>query len=159
MAAPTHHDSKRTKRDAISMRQGDPADMDWLYRTFKLTMQGFIAQTWGWDELMQEHSFYHNLPAKTFAIAATGDGDAGALNLREKADHIWLEMVIVLPEYQRRGIGRLLLEYAQRQARKAHKPLRLSVLKLNPAHEFYRHMGFEQSAVDQSSYKMQWQCP
>ena len=139
------------------MRKGEPKDMGWLYQTFKVTMQRFIQETWGWDELLQEHSFHDNLPAKSFTIA-TLDGDVGALNLREKTDHLWLEMLLVLPEYQGRGIGRQMLEHAQREARKAQKPLRLSVLKLNPAHGFYRHMGFEQSALDQWSYKMQWQC-
>lgn len=157
MAPPTHQSPKPPRCDAIPMRQGQSADMDWLYQTFKGTMQDFIAQTWGWDELLQEHSFF-DLPAKSFAIATLAGGDVGALNLREKADHLWLEMVLVLPEYQGRGIGRLMLEYAQGQARKAQKPLRLSVLKLNPAHDFYRHMGFEQSAFDKYSFKMQWQC-
>lgn len=155
----THHPSILTNLDAIAMRQGELADMDWLYQTFKRTMQGFIAQTWGWDELLQEHSFYENLPAKSFTIATLPGGDVGALNVREKADHLWLEMVLVLPDYQGRGIGRHMLEHAQRQASKAQKPLRLSVLKLNPAHDFYAHMGFEQSSFDQYSYKMQWRCP
>lgn len=158
MATPTHPPSKPSKFDAIPMRQGQPTDMDWLYQTFKRTMQDFIAQTWGWDELLQEHSFY-DLPAKSFAIATLAGSDVGAFNLREKTDHLWLEMVLVLPEYQGRGFGRLMLEQAQGQARKAQKPLRLSVLKLNPAHDFYRHMGFEQSDFDKFSFKMQWQCP
>lgn len=159
MATPTRSTFNHARRDNISMRQGEPADMQWLYQTFKETMQNFIVQTWGWDELLQEHSFYENLPARSFAIAKLTEHDVGALNLREKADHLWLEMMLVLPEYQGRGIGRFMLEYAQGQARIAQKPLRLSVLKLNPAHNFYRHMGFDQSAIDQFSYKMQWQYP
>ena len=159
MTTPPHYLTKYAKSDGISMRKGEPADMDWLYKTFKRTMQSFINQTWGWDELLQEHSFYENLPAKSFAIATIDEHDFGALNLREKTDHLWLEMVLVLPDYQGQGFGRLMLEYAQRQSHKAQKPLRLSVLKLNPAHGFYRHMGFEQSAFDQWSYKMQWQHP
>lgn len=159
MATPSNSNSIKAKHRGISMRQGQPTDMEWLYQTFKKTMQGFISETWGWDELLQEHSFYENLPAKSFAIATLEQRDVGALNLREKADHLWLEMVLVLPDYQGQGIGRLMLEYAQKQARKAQKPLRLSVLKLNPAYDFYHHMGFEQSAIDQWSYKMQWQCP
>ena len=155
----TNHHTSQAKRDSMSMRQGESADMDWLYQTFKLTMQSFIHQTWGWDELLQEHSFYENLPAKSFAIATSEEHDVGALNLREKADHLWLEMVLVLPGYQGQGFGRLMLEFAQRQSCKKQKPLRLSVLKLNPAQDFYRHMGFEQSGVDQWSYKMQWRCP
>jgi len=156
MTASNHHSHKLAEHNRIVMRQGELADMAWLYQTFKQTMQSFIAQTWGWDELLQEHSFYENLPAKTFSIATVDQWDMGALNLREKADHLWLEMVLVLPEFQGQGIGRFMLEYAQEQARKAQKPLRLSVLKLNPAHSFYRHMRFEQSAFDQWSYKMQW---
>jgi GNAT superfamily N-acetyltransferase len=158
MAPPSPPPSNPHKCNAISMRQGQSADMDWLYLTFKRTMRDFIAQTWGWDELLQEHSFF-DLPAKSFAIATLAGGDVGAFNLSEKTDHLWLEMVLVLPEYQGRGFGRLMLEQAQGQARKARKPLRLSVLKLNPAHDFYRHMGFEQSAFDKFSFKMQWQCP
>lgn len=158
MTTPTQPHPKHTVQGSIRMRQGEPADMGWLYQTFKRTMQDFISDTWGWDELLQEHSFFENLPAKSFAIA-TQANDVGALNLREKADYLWLEMVLVLPDYQGRGIGRLMLEYAQDKAIEAKKPLRLSVLKLNPAHNFYRHMGFEQSDVDQWSYKMQWQRP
>jgi len=157
MATPIHHSSKQPKPNGIVMRQGEPTDMSWLYQTFKRTMQSFIKETWGWDELLQEHSFYENLPARSFAIAKL-NVDVGALNIREKTDHLWLEMVLVLPDFQGQGFGRLMLEYAQEQAFKAKKPLRLSVLKLNPAHSFYRHMGFKQSDFDQWSYKMQWQC-
>lgn len=100
MATPSNPNSTKAKRPSISIRQGQPTDMEWLYRTFKKTMQGFISETWGWDELLQEHSFYENLPAKSFTIATLDQRDVGALNLREKADHLWLEMVLVLPDYQ-----------------------------------------------------------
>lgn len=158
MASQTHG-TKPTELNNISMRQGQPTDMGWLFQTFKHTMKDFISETWGWDELIQEHSFYENLPAKSFAIATLDGHDAGALNLREKTDHLWLEMVLVLPEFQGKKIGRSILEYAQRKACKSQKPLRLRVLKINPAHNFYRHMGFEQNGFDQWSYNMQWQCP
>ncbi|MGJ8688180.1 MAG: GNAT family N-acetyltransferase [Gammaproteobacteria bacterium] len=143
----------------LELRQGSQADMPWLYQTFKRTMQEFIDGTWGWDELLQSHSFYENLPAKSFAIASVSRTDVAALNLREKTDHLWLEMVLVLPEHQGSGYGRQLLEHAQDLASHAQKPLRLSVLKLNPAQEFYRKMGFEDSSSDQWSHKMQWLAP
>lgn len=131
--------------------------MPWLYETFKRTMQEFIDSTWGWDELLQRHSFTDHLPAKTFSIASINRVDVAALNLREKPDHLWIEMVLVPPEHQGRGYGRYLLEHAQSLANNAQKPLRLSVLKINPAQEFYRKMGFTDCGTDQWSYKMQWQ--
>ena len=146
----------RHKVVQLALRKGSEADMPWLYDTFKRTMQKFIDSTWGWDELMQSHSFSDHLPAKTFAILSSEGVDVAALNLRDKSDHLWLEMVLVLPEFQGRGYGRALLEHAQTQAVQAQKPLRLSVLKLNPAQEFYRKMGFEDCGTDQWSLKMQW---
>lgn len=138
------------------LRLGQRDDMAWLYTTFKRTMQSYIEDTWGWDEVLQSHSFQDLLPARSFYIASAAHGDIGALNLREKSDHLWLEMLLVPPEFQGQGIGRQLLEWAQRQASAADKPLQLSVLKLNPAQDFYRHLGFVSTQEDRWSLKMQW---
>lgn len=140
----------------IALRQGAESDTPWLYQTFKRTMREYIDRTWGWDELLQSHSFADILPAKSFIIAAHKRRDVAALNVREKTDHLWLEMILVLPELQGHGIGKQLLEHAQALARMAEKPLRLSVLRVNPAQHFYRHMGFVDSGDDEWSFKMEW---
>lgn len=133
--------------------------MDWLYETFKTTMSDFIAMTWGWNELFQQHSFHDNLPPASFVIARVNKDDVGAYSILEKNDHLWLEMIIVLPLHQRKGLGRTLLERAQKTATTRQKPLRLSVLKLNPAHDFYTHLGFSSNDEDQWSVKMEWTPP
>lgn len=140
----------------IRLRLGQEADLPWLYQSFKRSMQVYIERTWGWDELLQSHSFHDNLPARSFTIASIAGEDVGALNLREKTDHLWLEMLLVPPEYQGQGIGRHLLQHAQNRSQHLNKPLRLSVLKLNPAQEFYRHMGFTEAEEDRWSKRMQW---
>ncbi len=144
---------------AFALRRGTKADMPWLYDIFKRTMQEFIENTWGWDELMQSHSFADLLPANTFLIAVSDQIDIAALIVREKPDHLWLEMALVLPKYQSQGYGSALIKHAQALASKAQKPLRLSVLKLNPAQEFYHKMGFEIFGSDQWSLKLQWSPP
>lgn len=151
-----HIDSPDNPLTAIQLRLGKETDMPWLYQSFKRTMQIYIQRTWGWDELLQSHSFHHHLPARSFTIASLSERDVGALNLREKPDHLWLEMLLVPPEHQGQGIGRYLLEHAQKMAQQVHKPLRLSVLKLNPAQEFYRHLGFAPAEEDRWSMRMQW---
>ncbi|MCB1665991.1 MAG: GNAT family N-acetyltransferase [Pseudomonadales bacterium] len=151
-----HTDSSDNPLRNIQLRLGQETDMAWLYQSFKRTMQIYIQRTWGWDELLQSHSFHHHLPARSFTIASISGGDVGAFNLREKPDHLWLEMLLVPPEHQGQGIGRHLLEHAQHMALQANKPLRLSVLKLNPAQEFYRHLGFAPAEEDRWSMRMQW---
>jgi GNAT superfamily N-acetyltransferase len=56
--------------------------------------------------------------------------------------------MIVDGKYQRRGIGRLLMEHAIRRAREAgcHKVQLLSNKKRQEAHKFYEALGFEASA-------------
>ncbi len=130
--------------------------MPWLYESFKRTMQDYIRDTWGWDELLQSHSFQDNLPPRSFTIAMLDDIHVGAFNLREKPDHLWLEMLLVPPEFQRQGIGTQLLNVAKLRAAKADKPMRLSVLKRNPAQHFYARMGFTQQDEDIWSIRMQW---
>jgi predicted N-acetyltransferase YhbS len=59
-----------------------------------------------------------------------------------------VENMIVDGKYQRRGIGRLLMEYAINCARQAscYKVQLLSNKKRHEAHKFYQALGFETSA-------------
>ncbi len=140
----------------LHLRRAAKSDMAWLYETFKLTMQDYIAKTWGWDELFQHHSFHDNLSASSFSIASLDDIDVGAWSVLEKKDHLWLEMVLVLPDKQNAGVGSVLLETVQQSGLEKGKPVRLSVLKLNPALRFYQRLGFSITSEDQWSYKMEW---
>ncbi len=142
--------------NTIRFRRAAPSDMGWLYQTFKLTMQDYIQQTWGWDELLQQHSFHDNLPAASFTIAARDGFDFGAYSVMEKNDHLWLEMVLVLPALQNQRLGSALLCHAQDGAATRGKPLRLSVLKVNPAQQFYKRHGFQVTGEDTWSFKMEW---
>lgn len=143
----------------LRFRSATRPDMDWLYQTFKLTMRDYIQQTWGWDELLQQHSFHDNLPAASFTIASRNGADIGAYSVQEKSDHLWLEMVLMLPELRNQGLGGTLLRRAQEAAAAKGKPLRLSVLKVNPAQRFYNRLGFQVTGEDPWSVKMEWPNP
>lgn len=140
-------------------RRATRADMDWLYALFRTTMREYIEATWGWDELFQHHGFHDNLPPSSFTVAAVNDVEAGACSVLQKRDHLWVEMVIVDPRYQRRGLGGELISRAQQRASESEQPLRLSVLKVNPARHFYDRLGFRETHEDQWSVKMEWSDP
>lgn len=59
-----------------------------------------------------------------------------------------VENMVVDQEYRRRGIGRVLMEYAIARARQAgcYKVQLFSHKKRRQAHKFYRSLGFETSA-------------
>ena len=75
------------------------------------------------------------------------DGDlAGILVLEPAADHLLLDNIAVAPGWQGRGVGRLLLDFADAQARRAgYTELRLYTHVL--MHEniaLYTHLGWQE---------------
>jgi GNAT superfamily N-acetyltransferase len=60
------------------------------------------------------------------SVCAEGDGIAGILVLEPAADHLLLDNIAVAPAWQGRGVGRLLLDFADAEARRmGHAELRL----------------------------------
>lgn len=143
----------------LSYRKAQAWEMDWAYQIFKTCMQSYITQTWGWNELFQEHSFFENLPASSFIIASLGaredEGvDIGGYFLKQKADHLYLEMLLIDPAWQRQGLGSEIMHLLQDQAREQGMAIRLSVLKVNPAVRFYQELGFTIDHEDDIRYRM-----
>lgn len=96
------------------------------------------------------------LPNQYFLVAERDNFVLGTLflqivpNLSHNA-HPWaiLENIVVDRRYREQGFGRLLIDHALAICRKAgcYKVQLLSNNKRKEAHQFYRHLGFENSAV------------
>jgi GNAT superfamily N-acetyltransferase len=138
----------------IDFRKAEMEEMDWAYQLFKAGLQQYIAETWGWNELFQHHSFLANLPASSFIIASINNEDIGGYCLKNKTDHLYLEMLLLTPQRQRQGLGTQIMQHVMQQAAVQGLPVQLSVLKNNPAHQFYRRLGFAVYNEDNFRYKM-----
>lgn len=134
------HDSTDIK--ALDYRRAETWEMDWAYHIFKSVMQSYIKKTWGWNELFQRHSFQENLPASSFTIISVDGVDIGGYCLKKKPDHLYLEMLLIDSVWQRQGYGTKVMQQLVLQARSAKLPIKLSVLKNNPASAFYQTLGF-----------------
>jgi len=140
----------------ISFRQGIREDGEWLYQLFRKTMRGYIQQTWGWDELLQKQGFYEALPAHEFKILQLGHADAGAYHLESKKNHMFLNMILLEPDFQNQDLGKLMINCIKQSAMDDRLPLKLSVLKTNPSAGFYQHLGFQSEGEDEHSLKFIW---
>jgi ribosomal protein S18 acetylase RimI-like enzyme len=138
----------------LSFRKAEIEEMDWAYLLFKEGLQQYIAQTWGWNELFQRHSFLANLPASSFIIISLDEQDVGGYCLKNKTDHLYLEMLLISTNMQRKGIGSVVMQSLIKQAETQDLPIRLSVLRNNPAHQFYRRLGFDVLAEDSFRYEL-----
>lgn len=138
----------------LEFRKAEMEEMEWAYQLFKSGLQQYISETWGWNELFQRHSFQVNLPASSFIIVSAHNQDIGGYCLKNKSNHLYLEMLLLLPEKQRIGLGTQIMTHVMQQAQQQGLPVQLSVLKNNPAHQFYRGLGFKVYAEDNYRYKM-----
>jgi len=143
----------------LTYRKAEIEEMDWAYQLFKINLQQYIADTWGWNEIFQRHGFQANLPASSFMIASLGEEDIGGYCLLHKQNHLHLEMILLAPQHQGKGYGKQMMTQILDQARDQSLPVLLNVLKNNPAHGFYRRLGFEVIAEDSFRYRMRFVPP
>ena len=80
---------------------------------------------------------------------------AGLWKLWRRQDAWWILQVQLMPDHQGRGIGAALIRGLQAQARAAGMPLRLKVLRTNPARRLYERLGFVIVGDAEHGYEMQ----
>lgn len=141
----------------LQFRKGHRGDEQWLFELFRTTMHEYIDKAWGWEELLQREGFVTSLPAREFQILEVNGRAVASYHLSSRADHLLLDIIMVEPEWQRQGLGRIMMEQIQALALERRLPIRLSVLQTNPAVAFHRHLGFIENNRDKHSLQMQWQ--
>ena len=142
--------------NSVQLRSGKQADESWLFELFRTTMQPYIAAAWGWEELLQREGFTTSLPAREFQILECDGVAIGSYHLTSNQEALVLNMILVEPQYQCQGFGRIMMETVQNKARAAGKPVQLRVLQTNPAVEFHKHCGFTIVTRDDHSLEMSW---
>ena len=140
----------------LTIRNGRREDENWLFQLFRATMQDYIDEAWGWDELLQREGFIISLPAKNFQILEFAGDCVGSYHLSDRANHFLLDMILVTPDQQRKGFGSKMMAQIKRLAEEEHKAVWLSVLKTNPAIAFHLAEGFRQVEEDEHSIMMMW---
>jgi GNAT superfamily N-acetyltransferase len=131
------HTPKATLRAAV------PSDAPLFYEVIASTMRGFIEATWGaWDEERVQRESRDVCKRPEAKVALLELAEVGVLVVCEEATHTQVEQLYLLPQYQRLGLGGELMAAVLRTSSRAGKPVRLRVLRVNPARSFYEKLGF-----------------
>ncbi|HEY8291619.1 MAG TPA: GNAT family N-acetyltransferase, partial [Thermomicrobiales bacterium] len=124
------------------VRQATDADDDFLYRLHVAAMRDLVAQVWGWDDAWQERYFAdHFDPAHSRIITVNGK-DVGVVAVEWGAADAFIANIEILPEYQGLGLGATLIRGIIAEGETRNLPVRLQVLKVNPARRLYERLGF-----------------
>ena len=128
----------------VSLRLATPEDVEFACHVSRETMRGHALATFGaWNEEEARQRCSRNISAGFTQIIELEGVQIGIYVVERAADHVQLLQIFILPDYQRRGIGSGLIKRLLAEARAANLPLRLRVLRVNPAFELYRRMGFK----------------
>jgi ribosomal protein S18 acetylase RimI-like enzyme len=144
----------------FGLRQAVVADGEWLWVTKTRCLRGYIEQTYGaWDEDTQRARFDATFIASEIHIVSVDGRDAGFIAARHDPDVIQLFNLMIAPEFQNRGLGSAVLGELLAVAQSHRLPVRLQVMKVNPARRLYERMGFTVLPAEETPthYRMIWQ--
>ena len=113
----------------ISQRDATLDDIDRLDLFYESMMRPYVELTHQWDNT----KFREHFDPKIIKVIQADGVDIGMLKVEERADCIYLGDIQIDRAYRGKGIGTQLIEAAIESAILANKPIRLRVLKGNPA--------------------------
>ncbi|HEX5578839.1 MAG TPA: GNAT family N-acetyltransferase [Candidatus Limnocylindria bacterium] len=129
-----------------TLRPATADDHDFVRELLFTTSKDYVEQTWGWtDEIQQlvdqDFERWFNPPARG-QIVQLGGRDVGYLKVADHEDGVLLDMVLLDPAYQNRGIGTALIAPVIKEAHARGEAVVLQVLKVNPSKRLYERLGF-----------------
>jgi ribosomal protein S18 acetylase RimI-like enzyme len=127
----------------MNIRQATDKDYDFVYQVKVDALKEYIEKTWGWDEKMQQDFHKEHLKASETQIINVDNDSAGFLIIEEDETEFKLNEINLLQKYQGRGVGSIIISNLQKQADELNKSVWLQVLKVNPAINLYKRLGFK----------------
>jgi len=127
----------------VTLRASRNTDAGFFYRVTEQTMRVHVVAAGGvWNEERTLRETAEDSVNPDASVIVIGAVDVGILIVERLLHEIRLRELCLLPGYQGRGIGCSLVSALQGEAAARCVPLRLHVLKVNPAKRFYERLGF-----------------
>jgi len=135
----------------ITLRASQSMDAELFYFITEETMRPHVVAAGGtWEEERRRKEAAEDATNPGASVVLVGSAEAGILAVEKLPREIRLHMLYLLPSFQGLGVGSSLLSSLQQEVSRRGVPLRLQVLKVNPAKGFYEHLGF--CVVEETEY-------
>jgi ribosomal protein S18 acetylase RimI-like enzyme len=149
----------------ISLCPSCPGDHDFLMDVYASTRREEML-SWGWNAAQQlgfvrlqfearRRTYTAAFPAAAENVILCDAAPIGSLIIARSAGEFRLLDISILPEYRNRGVGTMLIENMIAESKQQKLPLRLSVLRGNPAIHVYEKLGFVVTGGDEVYLEME----
>jgi len=139
----------------LTFRPATAADIEYARSLYFETMRWIIERLFGWDEAVEDEKFAKQFVLDETRIIAAGGADVGWLQVSVRKDCVFLGQLYIDPEHQRRGLGTQAIRMVIAQADTLGLPVRLGVVRFNPALELYERLGFRTVGEDQYKFYLE----
>ena len=136
----------------FSLRKAEIEDLDLTYKIKKNALSEYLEQLWGWNDEAQYEFHQEHFNPDNFQLIEISNEPIGYLETTQKSDILFLLNLMILKQFQGKGIGKIILE----DLLKNHTQIKLEVLKVNiRAIRFYEGLGFKILEEIDDAFQMQ----
>jgi ribosomal protein S18 acetylase RimI-like enzyme len=140
----------------VALRECREEDRVFVWEVRRQALREYVAAIWGWDEGAQRGMFEQRFSPSGHQIIVVDGMDAGLLQLVDEGGNLVVGKIELLPEFQRKGVGTILMKRILGEAQVRRVPVRLQVLRTNtPARRFYERLGFSVSGETDTHFQME----
>jgi GNAT superfamily N-acetyltransferase len=141
----------------IILRDATDKDTEFARKTHHAAYHDVIHKQFGsWDETIQDSFFCKDWENTGFKIISYDGQPCGYTRMEYLPDMIEAHELVLLPEFQNKGIGTFMLNKLIEDAKRMNVPARLQVFSQNRAVELYKRVGFKQVDANDTHIIMEW---
>lgn len=134
----------------LTLRPALPEDLNWLNGFYEEIMRPYVELTHAWDPARFRELYD---PARSWIIGFDGR-EIGFLSWEVRLNYVYFNNIQIHPDYRGRGLGTRLIQHVIAEAEQLRLPIRLRVLKGNPAKDLYLRLGFREDAELEHSWEL-----
>ncbi|MDO9319317.1 MAG: GNAT family N-acetyltransferase [Gammaproteobacteria bacterium] len=114
------------------------------YEIRERSMRMYVEKTWGvWKEDEARNQIRDDITYRRLSIIEVDDQPIGMMRVDEHNTHFDIDQLFLLPHSQNQGIGTALIRSVLSRAKERGLPVKLWVLRVNPARNLYLRLGFK----------------
>lgn len=127
-----------TKRPAVA------EDFEFAKATHHIAYKDTVTAQFGeWNNELQDKFFNDAWHPESSEIISLDESLAGYCQIERTPESIILHELVMSPDFQGQGIGTKIIAEIIQESEEKEIPVRLQVLKQNPAQNLYKKFGFE----------------
>ncbi|MBV9322790.1 MAG: GNAT family N-acetyltransferase [Chloroflexi bacterium] len=141
----------------LTTRAATADDREWFRSAHHHAYRDLVKRQYGaWVEADQDRFFAHKWTSSKYEIVLCDSTPCGYVFVEDRPRDIHIAEIVIIPEFQARGIGTLLLTRVIDRARDSSVPVRLRTAHANRAAALYRRLGFREVGTTATHLLFEW---